>query len=316
MIHIYEELGEPSRRSILRQLLSGPKNVTELVQLTDLKQPNVSNHLAKLRERGVLQAQKSGREVYYSFATEEVESIVEAAFEERPAIEVEFDLHADSLSFAKSAVAGDESTCLEKIENAIKRRASLIDIYELLIAPAMAQVGSWYVSKTIDEAQEHLASEIALRSMSRVVQAIGIVKRSSRVAVLGCAENGWHTIGLRMIADLLKVNGWRTIFLGANVPHRAFISMVVSHQPDLVLVSCISPHASDSTVTLLRELSGLRSNGGHWLIGIGGPAVWENLDRFLGAGADFSSQSLSEFATQYLPEIERTGRISDSTRSI
>lgn len=316
MIHIYEELGEPSRRSILRQLLSGPKNVTELVQLTDLKQPNVSNHLAKLRERGVLQARKSGREVYYSFATEEVESIAEAAFEERPEVEADYDLHAESLPYAKSAIAGDESTCFEVIEHAIKSRASLVDIYELLIAPAMALVGSWYVSKTIDEAQEHLASEIALRSMSRVVQAIGVVKRSNRIAVLGCAENGWHTIGLRMIADLLKVNGWRTIFLGANVPHRAFVSMVVNHQPDLVLVSCISPHASDATVILLRELSGLRNNGGHWLIGIGGPAVWENLDRFLGAGADFSSKSLSEFATQYLPEIERTGQISDSTRSM
>lgn len=316
MIHIYEELGEPSRRSILRQLLSGPKNVTELVQLTDLKQPNVSNHLAKLRERGVLQAQKSGREVYYSFASEEVESIAEAAFDDRPEVEGNYDLHAESLAFAKAGVAGDESACLEIIEIAIRHRSSLIDIYELLIAPAMALVGSWYVSGNIDEAQEHLASEIALRSMSRVVQAVGVVKKSHRVAVLGCAENGWHTIGLRMLGDLLKVNGWRTIFLGANVPHRAFVSMVVNHQPDLVLVSCISPDASESTANLIRELSDLRKNGRKWLIGIGGPAIWENLDRYLGAGADFSGQSLSEFATLYLPEIEKTGRISDSARPI
>lgn len=316
MIQIYEELGEPSRRSILRQLLSGPKNVSELVELTELKQPNLSNHLAKLRESGVLQAQKSGREVFYSFATEDVELVAEAAFEDRIELTGELDFLTEKAAFAKLAVEGDESACLEIIERAIKQRASLIDIYELLIAPAMALIGSWYVAKTIDEAQEHLASEIALRSMSRVVQAVGVVKRTNRVAVLGCAENGWHTIGLRMLGDLLKVNGWRTIFLGANVPHRAFVSMVVNHQPDLVLVSCISPEASESTVNLLRELSDLRSHGGKWLIGIGGSTVRENLGRFLSAGADFSGQSLSEFATRYLPEIEKTGRISDSTRSL
>lgn len=316
MIHIYEELGEPSRRLILRQLLSGPKNVSELVELTELKQPNVSNHLAKLRERGVLQAQKSGREVYYSFATEEVESIAEAALEDRPDLDGDLDLHAESLAFARAGVAGDESVCLEIIETAIRHRSSLIDIYELLIAPAMALVGTWYVSGTINEAQEHLASEIALRSMSRVVQANGVVKRTNRVAVLGCAENGWHTIGLRMLGDLLKINGWRTIFLGANVPHRAFVSMVVNHRPDLVLVSCISPDASQSTINLIRELSDLRKTGQQWLIGIGGPAVWLNVEHYLGAGADFSGQSLSEFATRYLPEIEKTGRISDSTRSL
>lgn len=316
MIHIYEELGEPSRRSILSHLLSGPKNVSELVELTDLKQPNVSNHLAKLRESGVLQAQKSGREVYYSFASEEVELIAKAAFVGDIDDEPDLDLHAESAAFAKAAVIGDESVCLEIIERAIKARSSLVDTYESLISPAMALVGAWYVASTIDEAQEHLASEIALRSMSRVVQAVGVVKRTNRIAVLGCAENGWHTIGLRMIGDLLKINGWRTIFLGANVPHRAFVSMVVNHKPDLVLVSCISPDASDSTANLIRELSDLRKHGGKWLIGIGGPAIWQNLERYLSAGADFSGQSLSEFATNYLPEIERTGRISDSTRSL
>src|SRR5262249_41955731 len=61
-------LAEPSRRMILETLRFAPKTVSELVQATHLKQPNVSNHLAKMREHGIVRAERSGRHVYYSIA--------------------------------------------------------------------------------------------------------------------------------------------------------------------------------------------------------------------------------------------------------
>ena len=41
---VFEELSEPSRRYLLKEMLDGPRNVSQLVESTGLKQPNVSNH--------------------------------------------------------------------------------------------------------------------------------------------------------------------------------------------------------------------------------------------------------------------------------
>ncbi len=61
-------LAEPSRRALLENLRFGQKTVTELVQATQLKQPNVSNHLAKMRQQGIVRAERIGRQVYYSLS--------------------------------------------------------------------------------------------------------------------------------------------------------------------------------------------------------------------------------------------------------
>ena len=45
----------------MEHLRVGRKSVSELVHLTHLKQPNVSNHLAKMREQGLVRAERSGR---------------------------------------------------------------------------------------------------------------------------------------------------------------------------------------------------------------------------------------------------------------
>ncbi len=44
MIHVYEELGDTSRRRLLSELREGPRTVSDLVLATFMKQPNVSSH--------------------------------------------------------------------------------------------------------------------------------------------------------------------------------------------------------------------------------------------------------------------------------
>ena len=309
MIYVYEELGESSRRDILNELRTGPKSVTDLVRATGLKQPNVSNHLSRMKARGVVRAEKTGRQVFYSFASLEVAQIVRAAFAETADNFQPIDYDEQSKAFAKAAMNGEEFVCGELVDATLRRNASLIEIYEQLLGKAMHLVGSWYSSGAIDEAQEHIASEITLRCMHRVVNAYELVKRIDRTAVLGCAPNTFHVIGLSMIADLLRINGWKTIFLGVNVPQTAFLAAVKQHRPDLVLISCVSEDAIESTLDLLSQLAEAQDKRQPFLIGVGGPVVQENWDRFSSAGATFSAPTLSDFAERCLPQIEKTGRI-------
>lgn len=59
-------LAEPTRLHLLWQLSKGPHTVTELVEVTGAARTAVSQHLAKLRFSGLVDARKEGRHVIYS----------------------------------------------------------------------------------------------------------------------------------------------------------------------------------------------------------------------------------------------------------
>jgi len=307
MLNVYEELGETSRRQILAELRSGPKNVTEIVTATGLKQPNVSNHLARMRAKDIVRADKVGRQVYYCLASPEVEAVVQSAFSQSGTRATEIDTEELAKNYAKAAVQGDENACGEILDVAFRAHMPLLDIYQDVLSPAMTLVGTWYKVEAIDEAQEHMASAITERMMARTVQVTGPARRTNKTAILGCPPNSWHVIGLRMISDYLRFCGWKTLFLGANVPERSFVTAVQQHRPHMVLVSCSSNEGIEDTASLVRALNSIRSKRNYFSIGVGGGCANTDPRLFLDAGADFTARDLRTFALEYLPEIERTG---------
>lgn len=69
---LFRGLGDPSRLAVLECLLEHPRCVSEIVARTSLSQPNVSNHLACLRDCGLVKAERAGRFVFYSVADSSV----------------------------------------------------------------------------------------------------------------------------------------------------------------------------------------------------------------------------------------------------
>ncbi len=61
-------LADPKRLLLINALRDGSKSVGELTEELDLSQSNVSQHLAVLRERGVVHATRSGNSVFYALA--------------------------------------------------------------------------------------------------------------------------------------------------------------------------------------------------------------------------------------------------------
>ena len=78
---LFRGFSDPSRLSILECLLDGPRNVSEIVAVTDLSQPNASNHLACLRDCGLVTAVQEGRYVYYHLSDDRVAKLLTLADE-------------------------------------------------------------------------------------------------------------------------------------------------------------------------------------------------------------------------------------------
>lgn len=78
---LFRGFSDPSRLSILEALRDGPLTVSEIVQVTGLSQPNVSNHLGCLRDCGLVKAEQRGRFVYYELSDRRVERLLRLADE-------------------------------------------------------------------------------------------------------------------------------------------------------------------------------------------------------------------------------------------
>ena len=59
-------LADPTRIEILELLAEGPLPVKRLVELTGQRQAKISQHLAIMRQLGVVQAERVGTEMHYS----------------------------------------------------------------------------------------------------------------------------------------------------------------------------------------------------------------------------------------------------------
>lgn len=77
---LFHGLSDPTRLTILLELLHGERRVTDLVASVGTSQSNVSNHLACLRECGLVADRPAERrQVFYSIARPELRDVLLAS---------------------------------------------------------------------------------------------------------------------------------------------------------------------------------------------------------------------------------------------
>src|ERR1700754_1360902 len=74
-------LAHESRLMILCILAEGEKSVSELEDLLSLRQPTVSQQLARLRADGLVSKRREGKTVYYNLASENARVIIGAIYD-------------------------------------------------------------------------------------------------------------------------------------------------------------------------------------------------------------------------------------------
>ncbi|MDA4134374.1 MAG: metalloregulator ArsR/SmtB family transcription factor [Thaumarchaeota archaeon] len=76
LFHIQAEfcrgLAHPKRMQIISTLKAGEMSVSELAQVTGIKQANLSQHLTILRQLGILSKRRDGLNIFYSISDERI----------------------------------------------------------------------------------------------------------------------------------------------------------------------------------------------------------------------------------------------------
>lgn len=169
-------------------------------------------------------------------------------------------------------LAGDHRAALALTREQLNRQAALSAIYLDLLQPVLYQVGLLWQQGRISVAHEHLATSIVLRIMASLYEHFPQTDRVKGKFVIASPTGEQHEIGARMIADLLELDGWQVLCMGANTPVEDLINLLIAEKPlALGLSVTMSYNLGQLADTLARirsveSLAGLRIlAGGHAL---------------------------------------------------
>lgn len=72
-----KSLANPIRLCLLEKLIEdGPSNVSQIGSCMEVSQPNLSQHLRKLRDQGIVKSKRVQNQVFYSCEREDVKEIL------------------------------------------------------------------------------------------------------------------------------------------------------------------------------------------------------------------------------------------------
>lgn len=132
-------------------------------------------------------------------------------------------------------LAADETAAWSVIEKALAAGHSPTYCYLDMIAAALSSIGERWANGDIGVAEQHLATAVAIRLVSRLGARFRRPGRSRGTVLFGAPPGELHILPIAIVADLVRLQGYDVLELGANVPVEAFVASA-KQTPRLICV--------------------------------------------------------------------------------
>jgi len=127
--------------------------------------------------------------------------------------------------------------------DALQNGVDIKDIYIHVFQRSQREIGRlWQINK-LSVVEEHFFTAATQLIMSQLYPYLFATKKAKGKIIAACVGRELHELGIRMVADFLEIDGWNTIFIGANTPFKSLFETVNKEKPDLIALSTtIMPH--------------------------------------------------------------------------
>jgi methanogenic corrinoid protein MtbC1 len=143
-----------------------------------------------------------------------------------------------ALNYIEACLEGDPDRAIAQVMDAAAGGMPAAEVYLKVLVPAQKEVGAlWHVGD-IGIAEEHLVSETTRQLMMLLAGTYAPPLAAAGRTVLAASVAGnAHDLGLRVVADLFRLAGWKCLFLGANVPGEEIARAAQAYRADLVVLN-------------------------------------------------------------------------------
>ena len=168
-------------------------------------------------------------------------------------------------------VASDEAGAWDVLEEALASGMEPDQVLLELVGPALRSIGTLWEQGRLSVADEHRASSVAARLISRLGARFARRGHRRGTVILAAAPGDLHGFPVSIAANLLRWRGFDVVELGADTPSDALAETAVG-EPDLVAVG-IACTAGGSPQAARRAIAALRKSVPNVPVLIGGAAV-------------------------------------------
>ena len=184
-------------------------------------------------------------------------------------------------AFLERLLDGDYSGALGLAGKRVHTREDLPGFYQDVITPCLYQIGDLWQDNMISVAHEHLATAIVSQLLAELYGRFAKLSPSRGTVLATTVAGEEHDTGLRMVADLLELDGWTVVYGGPARSDDEIATLVRNHRPDLVVVSVTlvsSLHRLRALTTALRRLPDTGTmaifGGGQATVHLPDPGAW------------------------------------------
>lgn len=183
--------------------------------------------------------------------------------------------------------------CLSALDN---REIGIVDLYTKILQPALVNVIAEY---EIDDEliwREHVRSGIIRTIIElaypHVLQQRKPVSKNGETVIVMCPQHEDHELGAKMVADFFKLEGYRSIFIGANTPITTILKAIEITNPKYL---CISATNYYNIVSIKKTIEVIKQQSDHELLFIvGGRAIEANPKAAESIDADYYLKSYED----------------------
>jgi len=201
-----------------------------------------------------------------------------------PLLDAGIPLDRLALQYLQTVVAGNVLPGMQLVLDAVKYGVSVTDAYLRVLLPAQKEVGRLWHLNALSVSEEHLVSYTTQRLMAVLHNQAQCKPDNGFTAVAGAVAGNVHDIGIRAISYLLEIEGWRTIYLGSDIPQVELPNTLDTYEADVLLLSVALTSQLPATT---QTIDTIRRNSKHPVkILVGGNGLSEHAELWRETGAD------------------------------
>ncbi len=137
-----------------------------------------------------------------------------------------------------------------------------------VLLPYLSELGERWANGTASVGQEHFASQLLRGRLLGLAR--GWDRGAGPRALLACAPDEQHDLGLISFGLALRARGWRITYLGQDTPLYTLTEIARSLGPHAIVIAATSPERLSSSEAELRRVVSIAKV---WLAGPGADAT-------------------------------------------
>jgi methanogenic corrinoid protein MtbC1 len=158
--------------------------------------------------------------------------------------------------YLQALLRGERHIASKLILDAAQNGVAVRDLYLQVFQRTQYETGRLWQVNQISVAQEHYCTAATQLIMSLLYPYVFGGEKTRGTLVATCISGDLHELGVRMVSDFFELDGWRTYYLGANMPTSAVVQAVAQRQADALAISAtITYHvrAVESLIAVVRR---------------------------------------------------------------